>query len=146
MPPARSRAKPVETISRRRRFVLLELPGWLVLAVSIAYTTSAGGGMVTVFFQLSLLSAALAWLFGGRVGSLTVGSFLFGWATGTMAFFNVLAMASIGIFLLPVSAFLLVVLVLLLSARNLRCWAAALGGIALAVATQLVFLGFFARY
>jgi hypothetical protein len=140
-----SRAKPVESISRLRRFVLLELPGWLILAVSVAYTTSAGGGSVTVFFQLALLSAALAWLFGGRIGSLTAGSLLFGWAAGTMAWFNLLAMASIGLFLLPVSAFVLVVLVLLLSARNLRCWAAAAGGIALAIATQLVFLGFFAR-
>jgi hypothetical protein len=145
MPPARS-AKPAESISRLRRFLLLELPGWLVLAVSVAYTTSASGGSVTVFFQLSLLAAALAWLFGGRIGSLTAGSLLFGWAAGTMGFFNVLAMASIGIFLLPVTAFLVVVLVLLLSARNLRCWAAAAGGIALAVATQLIFLGFFARY
>ncbi len=144
MPSAPS-AKPA-AVSRLRRFVLLELPGWLILAVSVAYTTSASGGSVTVFFQLSLLSAALAWLFGGRLGSLTAGSLLFGWATGTMTFFNVLAMASIGIFLLPVSAFLLVVLLLLLSARNLRCWAAAAGGIVLAVATQLVFLGFFARY
>jgi hypothetical protein len=145
MAPARS-AKPAETISRLRRFLLLELPGWMVLAVSVAYSTSAGSGMVTVFFQLSLLSAALAWLGGGRIGSLTAGSLLFGWATGTMAFFNVLAMASIGIYLLPVSAFLLVVLVLLLSARNLRSWAAAAGGIALAVTTQLVFLGLFTRH
>ena len=145
MPPARS-AKPAESISRLRRFLLLELPGWLVLAVSVAYSTSASGGSVTVFFQLSLLSAALAWLFGGRIGSLTAGSLLFGWAAGTTAFFNVLAMASIGVFLLPVTAVLVVVLVLLLSARNLRCWAAAAGGIALAVATQLIFLGFFARY
>jgi hypothetical protein len=145
MPPARS-AKPAESISRVRRFVLLELPGWLVLAVSVAYTTSAGSGSVTVFFQLTLLSAALAWLFGGRIGSLTAGSLLFGWAAGAMAFFNVLTMASIGIFLLPITAFILVVLVLLLSARNLRCWTAAAGGIVLAVATQLVFLGFFARH
>ena len=62
-----------------------------------------------------------------------------------MAWFNLLAMASIGLFLLPVTAFVLVVLLLLLSARNLRCWAAAAGGIALAIATQVVFLGFFAR-
>jgi hypothetical protein len=145
MPPARS-AKPAESISRIRRFLLLELPGWAILAVSVAYTTSAGSGSVTIFFQLTLLSAALAWLFGGRVQSLTLGSLLFGWAAGTMAWFNLLAMASIGVFLLPVSAFVLVVLVLLLSARNLRCWAAAAGGIALAIATQLAFLGFFARY
>jgi hypothetical protein len=145
MPQARP-AKPAESVSRLRRFLLLELPGWLVLAVSVAYTTSAGAGSETIFFQLSLLSAALAWLFGGRVASLTVGSLLFGWTAGTMVFFNLLAMASIGIFLLPVTAFVLVVLVLLLSARNLRCWAAAVGGVALAIASQLVFVGFFARY
>ena len=144
MPPARS-AKPAESISRLRRFLLLELPGWAILAVSVAYTTSAGSGSVTVFFQVTLLSAALAWLFGGRIQSLQAGSFLFGWAAGTMAWFNLLAMASIGIFLLPVTAFVLVVLVLLLSARNLRSWAAAAGGIVLAIATQLVFLGFFVR-
>lgn len=139
-------AKPAETISRLRRFVLLELPGWLVLAVSVAYTTSAAGGSVTVFFQLILLSGALAWFFGGRVKSLTLGSLLFGWAAGAIGWFNLLAMASIGVFLLPISAFVLVVLLLLLSARNLRCWAAAGGGIALAVATQIFFLGFFARH
>jgi hypothetical protein len=144
MPPA-TRAKPAESVSRLRRFLLLELPGWAILAVSVAYTTSASSGSTTVFFQLALLSAALAWLFGGRVGSLTAGSLLFGWAVGTMAFFNFLAMASIGIFLLPITGFILVVMVLLLSARNLRCWAAAAGGIALAIAAQLVFLGFFAR-
>jgi hypothetical protein len=145
MPPTRP-ANPVGSISRLRRFVLLELPGWLVLAVSVAYTMSAGSGSVTVFFQLSLLSAALAWLFGGRIGSLIAGSLLFGWTAGTMGFFNLLAMASIGIFLLPVTAFILVVLILLLSARNLSCWAAATGGVALAIASQLVFLGVFARY
>src|ERR1700730_13221493 len=132
-------------VSRVRRFLLLELPGWAILAVSVAYTTSASSDSVTIFFQLTLLSAALAWLFGGRVQSLTLGSLLFGWAAGTMAWFNLLAMASIGIFLLPVTAYVLVVLLLLMSARNLRCWAAAAGGIALAIASQLVFLGFFAR-
>jgi len=48
--PRASSAKPAVSISRLRRFVLLELPGWMVLAVSVAYTTSAGSGMVTVFF------------------------------------------------------------------------------------------------
>lgn len=140
-----SPAKPAASISRLRRFLLLELPGWAILAVSVAYTSSAGSGSVTVFFQLTLLSGALAWLFGGRIQSLSAGSLLFGWAAGTIAWFNLLAMASIGVFLLPVTAYVLVVLVLLLSARNLRCWAAAAGGIALAIAIQVVFLGFFAR-
>ena len=144
--PRASSAKPAGSISRLRRFVLLELPGWMVLAVSVAYTTSAGSGMVTVFFQLALLTGALAWLFGGRLQSLAAGSLLLGWSAGTMAWFNLLAMASIGVFLLPVTTFVVVVLVLLLSARNLRCWAAAAGGIALAIAVQVVFLGFFARH
>jgi hypothetical protein len=118
----------------------------MILAVSVAYTSSAGGGQVTVFFQVVLLSGALAWLFGGRVGSLQLGSLLFGWAAGTMACFNLLALASIGIFLLPVTVFVVAVLVLLLSGRNLRCAAAAAGGALIAIATQLVFLGFFAHY
>jgi hypothetical protein len=139
-------AKPAESTSRLRRFLLLEFPGWAILAVSVAYTMSAGSGSVTVFFQVILLSAALAWLFGGRVHSLTAGSLLFGWAAGAMAWFNLLAMASIGLFLLPVSAFVIVVLVLLLTARNLRCWAAAGAGFALAIAAQTVYLGLFARY
>ncbi|HEY8760250.1 MAG TPA: hypothetical protein VIP52_04990 [Candidatus Dormibacteraeota bacterium] len=143
MPPARS-AKPAVPISRLRRFLLLELPGWLILAVSVAYTTSAGNGRITIFFQLVLLSAALAWLFGGRVGNLTLGSLLCGWAAGTMANFNLLAIASIGIFLLPVTAFVLIVLVLLMSGRNLRSRAAAVGGMALASAVQFIFLGLFA--
>ena len=63
-----------------------------------------------------------------------------------MACFNLLALASIGIFLLPVTVFVVAVLVLLLSARNLRCVAAAAGGAVIATATQLVFLGFFAHY
>lgn len=142
MPPA-TPAKPVG-ISRLRRFLLLELPGWAILAVSVAYTMSASGGSATVFFQLVLLSAALAWLFGGRLRTLTAGSLLFGWAAGAMAWFNLLAMASIGILLLPVTAFVLVVLVLLLSTRNLRAWAAAAGGVVLAIAAQTLFLGLFA--
>jgi hypothetical protein len=143
VPPA-TPAKPVGSISRLRRFLLLELPGWAILAVSVAYTMSASGGAAVVFFQLVLLSAALAWLFGGRLQSITAASFLFGWAGGAMAWFNLLAMASIGVFLLPISAFVLVVLVLLLRARNLRSWAAAGGGVALAIAVQQVFLGLFA--
>ena len=132
--------------SRRRRFLLLELPGWSIVAVSVAYSSSAGGGQVTIFFQLVLISGALAWLFGGRLQSLQLGSFLFGWAAGTMATFNLLALASIGIFLIPVTVYVVVVLVLLLSARNLRCAVTAAGGIVLAMATQIVFIGFFAHY
>jgi len=141
--PPNTPAKRTAAPGRLRRFVLLELPGWAILAVSVAYATSAGLGSVVTFFQVALLSAALAWLFGGRVRSLVAGSFLFGWAAGNMLWFNLLAMASIGLFLLPISAFVLVVLLLLLSARNLRCWAAAAGGVALAVGAQTVFLGYF---
>jgi hypothetical protein len=61
-----------------------------------------------------------------------------------MANFNLLAIASIGIFLLPVTAFVLIVLVLLMSGRNLRSRAAAVGGMALASAVQFIFLGLFA--
>jgi hypothetical protein len=139
-------AKPAPTPSRVRRFLLLELPGWAILAVSVAYSSSASGGSAVIFFQVTLLSGALAWLAGGRLRSLQLGSFLFGWSAGTVAWFNLLAMASIGIFLLPVTIFVAIVLVLLLSARNLRCAAAAAAGILLAIGVQTVFLGFFAHY
>lgn len=145
MPPI-ARTEPADRRGRLRRYLLLELPGWAILAVSVAYATSASGGTAVIFFQVVLLSAALAWLFGGRLQSLQLGSFLFGWAAGTMAWFNLLAMASIGIFLLPITLFVGVVLVLLLSARNLRCSAAAVGGILLAIAVQVVFLGSFVRH
>lgn len=145
MPPM-ARTEPAATPGRLRRFLLLELPGWAILAVSVAYTTSASNSTVVVFFQAVLISAALAWLFGGRLQSLQLGSLLFGWAAGTMAWFNLLAMASIGIFLLPITLFVGVVLVLLLSARNLRCAAAAVGGILLAITTQVLFLGSFIRH
>jgi hypothetical protein len=91
-----------------------------------------------------LLSAALAWFVGGRLASLTAGSLLFGWAAGTLGYFTLLSIASIGLYLLPVAAFVVVVLVLLLGARNLQCWAAAGGGVVLAIANQTVFLGLFA--
>ena len=145
MPPI-ARSEPAGTPGRLRRFVLLELPGWAILAVSVAYTTYASGSPLVVFFQVVLLSAALAWLFGGRLASLQMGSLLFGWAAGTMAWFNLLTLASIGIYLLPITLFVVAVLVLLQSARNLRCSAAAAGGILLAITTQVVFLGSFVRH
>ena len=141
MPPLDPPAKPAGSISRLRRFVLLELPGWAILTVSVGYTLLATGGWVVVFFQAVLLSAALAWFVGGRLPSLAAGSLLFGWATGALGYFTLLSLASIGLYLLPVSAFVLVVLVLLLGARNLPSWAAAGGGVALAIAVQTVFLG-----
>ena len=145
MPPI-ARTEPADTQGRLRRFVLLELPGWAILAVSVAYTTYASGSSVVVFFQVVLLSGAVAWLFGGRLRNLQLGSLLFGWAAGTLAWFNLLAMASIGIFLLPITLYVVVVLAILLTARNLRCSAAAAGGILLAIATQVVFLGSFVRH
>ena len=144
MPPI-ARSQSAAAPGRLRRFALLELPGWAILAVSVAYTTYASGSTVT-FFQVVLLSSALAWLFGGRIQSLPMGSLLFGWAAGSLAWFNFLVTASIGIFLLPVTLFVVAVLVLLLSARNLRCRTAALGGVLLAIATQVVFLGSFLRH
>ena len=127
--------------SRRRRFVLLELPGWLILAVGVAYSASTSGGIRVVAFQLLLLSAAAAWLAGGRLTSLNPSSLLFGWAAGTLAMFNLLASASIGIFILPVTAFVAVILVLLLASRGMRPVATAVAGAAVAVLSQLLVLG-----
>lgn len=142
MPPRSRSAAP--SGGRLRRFVLLELPGWAILAVSVSYSIAASGGSVVVFFQAALISAALAWLGGGRTANLQVSSVLFGWSAGSMAWFNLLQMGSIGVYLLPVTAYVLVVLVLLLSARSLRCTAAAAGGLLVAVLVQVIFLGLFA--
>jgi hypothetical protein len=144
MPPSATPARPAGSISRLRGFLLLELPGWAILAVSVGYTLLASGGWGVVFFQVVLLSAALAWFVGGRLASLTAASLLFGWAAGTLAYFTLLSIGSIGLYLLPVSAFVVVVLVLLLGARNRRSWAAAGGGVVLAIAVLTVFVGLFA--
>jgi hypothetical protein len=141
MPATRAKPAPVPVPGRLRRFVLLELPGWLILAVGVAYAISAEGGAVVVFFQAVLVSAALAWLAGGRAGAMQLSSLLFGWAAGTMAMFNLLSFGSIGIFLLPVTAYVLVVLVLLQSSRRPRAAVAAVAGIAIAALLQLLFLG-----
>jgi hypothetical protein len=142
MPPATSRSKPAPPSgSRLRRFLLLEMPGWAILAVGVSYSIAASGGAAVVFFQAILITAALAWLGGGRTANLQLSSLLFGWAAGSLAWFNLLAMASIGVYLLPVTAYVAVVLVLLLSARSLRCTVAAGGGLLLAVLVQTIFLG-----
>ncbi len=141
MPATRVKPAPVPGPGRLRRFILLELPGWLILAVGVAYSMSAGGGAGVVFFQALLVSAALAWLAGGRAGAMQLSSLLFGWAAGTMAMFNLLSFASIGVFLLPVTAYVLVVLVLLQSSRRPRAAVAAVGGIVVAALVQLLFLG-----
>ena len=122
------------------------MPGWLIVAVSVALTVASSAAAVIVFLQAILILAALAWLLGGRARNLALGSLLFGWAAGNLAWFNLLFLTSIGIFLLPVTLYVVVGLVLLLSARNARCAVAAGGGILLAVATQTVFLGFIARH
>jgi hypothetical protein len=143
MPPRRA-AKPAAQPSRLRRFLLLELPGWLILAVSVSYSVSASGGRRTVFFQVLLITAALAWLAGGRSSNVVLGSLLFGWAAGTMAWFNLLAIASIGLFLLPVTGYVGVVLVLLEAATPTPSRLAAGAGIGLAIVVQLAGLGLLA--
>ena len=120
------------------------MPGWAILAVGVSYSIAASGGAVVVFFQAILITAALAWLGGGRTANLQLSSLLFGWAAGSLAWFNLLAMASIGAYLLPVTAYVVVVLVLLLSARSLRCAAAAAGGLLVAVVAQTIGLGLLA--
>lgn len=144
MPPTR-RAPRNPAVSRTRRFLLLELPAWSILAVGVAYTSSAGGSRLVVVLQLLLLSASLTWLAGGRLNSINLGGLFFGWAAGTLAMFNLLALASIGVFILPVTAFVLVVLVLLLAPGGPRPAAAAGGGAALAVLTQAIALGLLSR-
>jgi len=143
MPPTK-RPKPAAEPSRLRRFLLLELPGWLILAISVSYSASASGKRV-VFFQVLLLSAALAWFAGGRLHNLIVGSLLFGWSLGIVAWFNLLAMASIGIYLLPLTGFLLVVLGLLQLTGSWRSRLAALAGIALGAMVEAVALGLVLR-
>ena len=135
------RGLPPHEISRFRRFVLLELPGWLILAVGVAYSASTSGGIRVVAFQRLLLSAAAAWLAGGRLTALNPSSLLFGWAAGTLAMFNLLAAATIGVFILPVTGYAVVVLILLLAPRGRRPAATAAAGAAVAVLSQLLVLG-----
>ena len=144
MAPPKPRAKPAGGPGRLRRFLLLEMPGWAILAVSVSYSIAAQGGSV-VFFQAVLISAALAWLAGGRSANLALAGALFGWAAGTLAWFNLLAMASIGLYLLPVTAYLLVVLVLLEAAAGWRPRLSAAAGAVLAILAQTVYLGLASR-
>jgi hypothetical protein len=146
MPPKRARRKvPASGPSRLRRYLLLELPAWLLVGVSVAYAIAAGGGRFVAYFQLSLLVSAVAWLVGGRMTSLTLGSLLFGAALGTMALFNVLigdfAGIPLGALLLPVTVYLVVVLVLLESGSGWRNQVAVAAGVFLSVAAQLLALG-----
>ena len=131
--------------SRLRRYLLLELPAWLLVGVSVAYAIATGGS--GVFFQASLLVAALAWLAGGRVPSFTWGSLLLGWAVGTMTVFNLVIGDfegfPIGALLLPVTAYLVVVLVLLQMGGTVRSRVTAGAGALVAGASQLVVFVFF---
>jgi hypothetical protein len=135
--------------SRLRRYLLLELPAWLLVGVSVAYAIAAGGSGFGAYFQASLLVSAVAWLVGGRIASFVWGSLLFGIALGTMALFNFLigdfAGVAIGALLLPVTGFLVVVLVLLEQAGTTRSRVAAAGGLVLSAAVQLLALGFLAH-
>ncbi|TMB80483.1 MAG: hypothetical protein E6J46_01045 [Chloroflexi bacterium] len=131
--------------SRLRRYLLLELPAWMLVGVSVAYAIGAGGSRFAAYFQLSLLVSAVAWLVGGRMANLTLGSLLFGGALGTMALFNFLigdfAGIPLGALLLPVTIYLAVVLVLLESGSGWRNAVTALAGVVLSAAVQLLALG-----
>jgi hypothetical protein len=128
-----------------RRYALLELPAWLLVAVSVAYAIASGGA--GFFFQAALIVAAIAWLAGGRLPSFAWGSLLLGWAVGTMVLFNLLIGdfqgLGIGAALLPVTVYLVVVLVLLQMAGTVRSRFNAVGAVLLATAALLVALGFF---
>lgn len=138
-------------MGRYRRYLLLELPAWLLVGVSVAYAIAAGVGAGTfgVFFQAALIAGAVAWLAGGRVPSFAWGSLLFGWALGGLVLFNLFLFEFLGIggaiALAPVTLYLLVVLVLLEMTGSWRARAAAAGGTVLAIAAQLLALGLFAH-
>lgn len=138
--PARGAGRGEDAGVRVRRFLHLELPGWLILAVSVAYSASAGGGQVTTFFQVVTISAALAWLAGGRQSNPALAGLLLGWGAGTMVFFNFLALASIGLFLLPVTLYTVASLALALLARPARATVAAIAAAALAAAVQAAYV------
>jgi hypothetical protein len=130
-----------------RRYALLELPAWLLVAVSVAYAIASGGA--GFFFQAALIVAAIAWLAGGRIPDFAWGSLLLGWAVGTMVLFNLLVAefqaVAIALALLPVSVYVAVVLVLLQLAGTARSRFTAVGGVILSTAALLVALGLFQR-
>src|SRR5579859_1239258 len=120
---SRSRHKPAPTQpGRLRRYLLLELPAWLLVGVSVAYAIAAGAGGVGGFFQASLLVSAVAWLAGGRMASFAWGSVPF------------------GALLLPVTAYLAVVLVLLEVEASTRTRLLAAAGLVGSVVLQLLAL------
>jgi len=95
---------------------------------------------VTTFFQVVTISAALAWLAGGRQSNPALAGLLLGWGAGTMVFFNFLALASIGLFLLPVTLYTVASLALALLARPARATVAAIAAAALAAAVQAAYV------
>ena len=133
-----------------RRYLLLELPAWLLVGVSVAYAIASGGeGTFAIFFQAALIAGAVAWLAGGRVPSFAWGSLLFGWAFGGLVLFNFLVLGFVGpevaLLVAPVTAYLAVVLVLLEISGKWNARAAAAGGAVAAIALQLGLLGVFAH-
>lgn len=127
---------------RLRRYLLLELPAWLLVGVSVAYAIASGGGGTGAFLQASLLVGGLAWLAGGRMASFRWASLLFGLAVGAMASFNLLlgvaAGTVIAALLLPVTAYLSVVLVMLERAGSTRDRLTAASGALLGAAVELL--------
>lgn len=142
-----SARKPVKggEVSRLRRYVLLEMPAWILVGVSIGYAilVSGGGGLAPVF-QLLLLVGAVAWLVAGRTTNPGWASLLFGWALGTMLLFNLFALdfggVPFGLALLPVTVYLGVMVVLLQMTSTARQRLTAAGGALLALALQVVAL------
>lgn len=137
----------VKAPSRLRRYLLLELPAWLLVGVSVAYAIASGGGGTGAVLQASLLVAGLAWLVGGRLASFRWASLLFGLALGTMASFNLLLGAAAGTaiaaLVLPVTGYLAVVLVMLEMAGSPGDRIAAASGALLAAVVELLVVSAF---
>lgn len=124
----------------RPRFILGDAAGLLIVAVALVYLVLSGGGGVARLYEVALLGGAVAWLAGVRVDPAPVRGALMGLALGVVAGFNFLSLPSIGMFLLPVTALLVAVLVLALRRRGgLPAALAAIGAAALAIAVELTF-------
>ena len=121
----------------RPRFLLGDAAGLLIFAVALVYLTIAGAAGIGRFYEAALVGAAVAWLTGLRIESGPVRGALMGLALGAMAGFTFLSLPSIGMFLLPVTAFLVVALVLALRRRGGLPVAA--GAAILALAAELAF-------
>jgi hypothetical protein len=124
----------------RPRFLLGDPAGLVIVGVALVYLGLAGDARVVRFYEVALLGAAVAWLAGVRVESGSVRGALMGLAVGVVAAFNVLSLATIGMFLPPVTALLVVALVFTLRRRGgLPAAVAAAGAAALALAAELTF-------